>query len=343
MTIQNPQREASADVQAPGAPGDVISPTEIDELIAEVSAVADEPETTEVEGVHDFDFRRPNTFSRDHVRALSIVHETFARQAGTVLSTSLRAVSQVTVASVDQVPYDDYIGSSPNPSLLAVVSLEPLPGEGILQMPLPLAMSILDRQLGGSGAGPYPARALTDIEEGLITEVLERCLTELASAFDSLVTLDLKIVQLESNPQFAQIVAPSDMVVVAVFDTRIGGEEGELSFCIPFSSLQPRLEAIAGHSLGGDRRFGDLAGAAAAMDRAMQNVPVDVSVRFDPVVLTSSELVGLEPGDVVPLGHAADQPLTLIAGGVPFLAAVAGRKRKRLACRIVDTDTQGAP
>lgn len=343
MTIQNPQRAVSADLPPSTAAGAVISPAEIDELIAEVSAVADEPAAPAAEGIHNFDFRRPNTFSREHVRALSIVHETFARQAGTVLSTSLRAVSQVTVASVDQVPYDDYIATSPNPSLLAVVSLEPLPGEGILQMPLPLAMSILDRQLGGSGAGPYPSRALTDIEEGLITEVLERCLTELTSAFDSLVTLDLKIVQLESNPQFAQIVAPSDMVVVVVFDTRIGGEEGEMSFCIPFSSLQPRLEAIAGHSLGGDRRFGDPAGAAAAMDRAMQDVPVDVTVRFDPVLLTSSELVGLQAGDVVPLGHGADQPLTLIAGGVPFLAAVAGRKRKRLACRIVETDTQGAP
>lgn len=341
MTTRNLQRKATDAVEA-AAPEDVISPTEIDELIAEVSSAVDQPAPPARDGVQDFDFRRPNTFSRDHVRALSMVHETFARQAGTVLSTSLRAVSQVTVASVDQVPYDDYIAASPNPSLLAVVSLEPLPGEGILQMPLPLAMSVLDRQLGGSGTGRYPSRALTDIEEGLITEVLERCLAELASAFDSLVRLDLRIVQLESNPQFAQIAAPSDMVVTAVFDTRIGGEEGQLSLCIPFASLQPRLEAITGHTLGGDRRFGDLSGAAAAMERAVQDVPVDVSVRFDPVMLTSSELAGLQVGDVVPLGHAADQPLTLLAGGLPYLAAVAGRKRKRLACRVVEPDSPGA-
>lgn len=343
VTIQNSERATTEDAAPAAEAAEVLTAAQIDELIAEVSAPEAAPTSAEPRGVHEFDFRRPNTFSREHVRALAIVHETFARQVGTVLSTHLRAVSQVTVASVDQVPYDDYIGASPNPSLLAVVSLEPLRGAGILQVPLPLAMAVLDRLLGGSGTGTYPSRALTDIEEGLITEVLDRCLEELASAFDSLVTIEPEIVQLESNPQFAQIAAPSDMVVVVVFDTRIGGQEGQLSLCIPFASLQPRLEAITGHSLASDRRFGDVAGAATAMDRAMRGVPVDLAVRFEPVTLTSREVVGLQVGDVLHLGHPADHPLTVLAGGVPLLAAVPGRKRKRLACRIVEPDTQGAP
>jgi flagellar motor switch protein FliM len=344
VTIQNPQQAATDDdAESQDASGEGITTAQIDELIAEISTPQPEASEASDKGVHEFDFRRPNTFSRDHVRALAIVHETFARQVGTVLSTSLRAVSQVTVSSVDQVPYDDYIAASPNPSLLAVVSLEPLSGAGILQVPLPLAMSVLDRLLGGSGTGPYPFRALTDIEEGLISEVLDRCLEELASAFESLVAIEPEIVQLESNPQFSQIAAPSDMVVVVVFDTRIGGQEGQLSLCIPFASLQPRLEAITGHSLAGDRRFGDVTGAAAAMDRTMHDVPVDVTVRFDTVTLTSREVVGLEVGDVLPLGHPSTSPLTVLAGEIPVFAAVPGRKRKRLACRIVEPDTQGAP
>lgn len=343
VTIQSSQQEqqaSGADV-APEVP-ERFSIEEIEELIAEVGApVRDEP--TRGSGVHEFDFRRPNTFSREHVRALAIVHESFARQLGTVLSTSLRAVSQVNVASVDQIPYDDYITASPTPSLLTVVSLEPLSGAGILQVPLPLAMSVLDRLLGGSGTGPYPVRALTDIEEGLITDIIDRCLEQLAAAFESLVAIEPEIVQLESNPQFAQIAAPSDMVVAVVFDTRIGGQEGQLSLCIPFASLQPRLEAIARHSLSGDRRFGDVTGAADAIHRAMTEVPVDISVRFEPVTLTSNDVAGLRVGDVVPLGHPTEHPLAVLAGGVPLLAAVAGRKRKRLACRIVDPPPGGTP
>ena len=289
-------------------------------------------------GPQPFDFRRPNKFSREHVRALGLVHETFARQIGTVLSATLRSVSHVSVSSVEQLSYDDYINASPNPSLLTIISLEPLSGAGILQLPLPLTMSIVDRLLGGNGTGPYPSRALTDVEEGLITEVLDRCLTELASAFESLVSIAPKIVELESNPQFAQVAAPSDMVVVVVFDTSIGGHRGEISLCIPFVTLEPRLDAITGHN---ERRFGDVAGAAAAMEQVMQDVPVDVSVRFSPVTLTSGEVVRLQVGDVLPLRHPSDRPLAVLAGGIPLLPAVAGRKRNRLACRIVDADLEG--
>lgn len=318
-----------------------VSLEEIAELIAVVAPASEAAGPAMAGGPQDFDFRRPNKFSREHVRALQIVNETFARQLGTVLSTTLRAVSQVTVASVNQVSYDDYVTSSPNPTLLALLSLEPLAGAGILQVPLPLAMSVLDRLLGGSGAGRYPGRSLTDIEEGLITEVLERCLQELASAFDSLVAINPEIVQLESNPQFAQVAAPSDMVVVVIFDTRIGGQEGQLSLCIPFSSLQPTLERVTGHSLSGDRRPEELASAAVAVDLAIRGVPVDVSVRFTPVTLTSQEVVDLRPGDILPLGQPADRPLTVLAGDVALLSAVAGRKGKRLACRIVEPDPEG--
>lgn len=343
MTNQKPQSDAppSTEPVSSAALGEAVSLEEIEQLIADAAPVQQVTPAAAANGVHDFDFRRPTKFSREHVRALEIVQETFARQLGTVLSTTLRAVSQVTVASVDQLPFDDYISSSPNPSLLTILTLEPLAGAGILQVPLPLAMSVLDRLLGGNGTGPYPARPLTDIEEGLIVEVLERCLGELSSAFESLVDLQPEIDHLESNPQFVQVAAPSDMVVVVVFDTRIGGQEGQLSLCIPFASLQPCLEAVTGHSLVGERRFEDLERAATAMDHAMQTVPVDVSVRFAPVTLTSEEVVELRVGDVLPLNHPADEPLTLLAGGVTILPAVAGRKGKRLACRIVDHPLEG--
>lgn len=321
---------------------DAVSLEEIEQLITDAASETSPSASVRADGPQQFDFRRPNKFSREHVRALELVNESYARQLGTLLSTTLRAVSQVTVASVSQQSYDDYITSSPNPTLLTIISLEPLSGAGILQVPLPLAMSILDRLLGGIGTGPYPSRPLTDIEEGLLNEVLVRCIDELTSAFESIVALEPVIVQLESNPQFAQVAAPSDMVVVVVFDTRIGGQEGQLSLCLPFASLQPALERI-GHRLAGDRQRKDEDRAAVAMEQAMQDVPVDISVRFATVTLTSEEVGGLQVGDVLPLDHPTDRPLSLLAGGVALAPAVAGRKGKRLACRIVDSDLQGEP
>src|SRR4051794_41793684 len=106
-----------------------------------------------------YDFSRPNRFSREHVRALQIVNDTFARQLATVLSTTLRTASQAGVASVTQMTYDEYVRRTPNPSLLAVLSLEPLPGAGVFQLPLGIAMGVIDPPLRGPGPRPPPQPA----------------------------------------------------------------------------------------------------------------------------------------------------------------------------------------
>ena len=205
-------------------------------------------------GPQPFDFRRPSKFSRDHARALQIVHETFARQFTTILSTTLRSVSQVTVSSVDHVSYDEYVRSSPELAFLAILNIDPLPGAGILQLPLDIAMAAIDRLLGGTGQGGQPSRALTDIESSLLRELVQRVLRELDYSFESLVKTSTSIVQLESNPQFAQVAAASDMVVVATYDVRIGHKDSTASLCIPFTALQPVLEQVSGNALFADRK-----------------------------------------------------------------------------------------
>jgi flagellar motor switch protein FliM len=320
-----------------------LSLEEIDSLIAEVS----DPGPSASRGAHGgpvtrtgvavpFDFRRPNKFSRDHVRALQIVNETFARQTGTILSTTLRAVSTMTLTSVDQMTYDEFIRSLPNPTVLGILSLEPLNGAGLFQIPMHLAMAIIDRMLGGSGSGTFPSRPLTEIESTLMRTIIDRALSELAYSYESLVELEPALVQFESNPQFAQVAAPSDMVVVSTYETRVGGELGEISLCLPFSSLQPVLDRAVTHSLFADRSAGDPLVIRGAISNRIEQVPVEVSVRFGSVTLTSAEIVGLREGDVLPLHHRTEEPLTVTAVGHPLLKATPGKRGKRLAVMIVD-------
>jgi flagellar motor switch protein FliM len=287
-------------------------------------------------GLQPFDFRRPSKFSRDHARALQIVNETFARQFTTILSTTLRSVSQVSVASIDHVSYDEYIRSSPDTSFLAILNVDPLPGAAILQLPLGIAMAAIDRLLGGNGEGNQPARALTDIESTLMRQLLVRVLRELDYAFESLSKVTTSIVQLEFNPQFAQVAAPSDMVVVATFDLRIGGKEAPATLCLPFTALQPVLEQVTGHALFADRKGTDAEESARAMTAGLSAVPVDVAVRFDPVTLTSSDILNLSVGDVLPLRHPVNAPLAVCAADSTCAMAVPGSKGRRLAFMIVD-------
>ncbi len=283
-----------------------------------------------------YDFRRPNKFNREHQRALQIASETFARQFTTVLSTTLRAVSQVQVASVGQVTYDEYIREIPNPSYLAVLSLAPLPGTSLLHLPLPVVMTAVDRLLGGTGTGTAPVRPLTDIEDGLAKGLLARVLRELSYAFESLTPVDPQVLSQESNPQFAQVASATDMVVVLGFDVRIGSISGDVTLCLPFTSMQPVLDEVTASSFLSGREVADPTALRSAMADRIGDAGVTVAVRFGGVDLTSREVVELRPGDVVPLHHRTDRPLSVSVDGVDRFHAVAGRRGARLACVVVD-------
>lgn len=287
-----------------------------------------------------YDFRRPNKFNREHQRALQIASETFARQFTTVLSTTLRAVSQVQVASVGQITYDEYIRDIPNPSYLAVLSMAPLSGTSLLHLPLPLVMTAVDRLLGGTGTGPTPQRSLTDIEDGLVRGLLGRVLRELAYAFESLTRIDPTVVHQESNPQFAQVAAATDMVITLGFDVRIGAVEGVATLCMPFTSMQPVLDDVTANSLLAGREVTDPSALQQALGDRLGAAPVTVAVRFQDITLSSRQVVDLRPGDLVPLNHRVDRPLAVSVDGVDRFAAVAGRRGARLACVVVEP---GAP
>ena len=244
------------------------------------------------------------------MRAFQIVHETFARQLSTVLATTLRAGASCSFGKVEQLTYDEYVRSLPNPSYMVILSLNPLPGAALLQFPLPITFAAIDRLLGGTGDAASPKRPLTEIEQNLMRSVVDRALRELEYAYETLVRVEAEIVQQEFNPQFAQIAAPSDMVLVVSFELRIGEKKGTATICVPFATLAPVLEHLASQSLFQDQRGEDPDVWRQKLETALYRVPVELHVRFASVALTSSEIVALQVGDIVPLNHGIDEPVT---------------------------------
>ena len=259
-----------------------------------------------------YDFKSPNRFSREQVRALQMVNETFARQMATVLSTTLRLVAHCGLDEVEQLTYDEYSRSLPNPSLLAVVEFTPMGGDGVFQMPMTVVMSIIDRLLGGPGTDEQPIRGLSDIEAGLIRNLVQRIVRELTYAFDTLAAVKATVQSLESDVQLLQLAPPQDPMVVSNFDIKIGELTSTATLCMPISTVQPMLDVLK------DKPTLELTGPQSAA-----------------VHLTSGEILDLEVGDVLPLRHPTNQPLTLSADGIPVAAAVPGSHGTRLACQIV--------
>ncbi|SEL18550.1 flagellar motor switch protein FliM [Blastococcus sp. DSM 46786] len=283
-----------------------------------------------------YDFRRPTKLSREHVRVMQIAQEGFARQATTILTTFLRAGARLELDGIEQFSYDDYVGTLPNPSFISTFTLEPLAGKGLLAFPLDIAMAMVDHMLGGSGAAAQPNRPMTAMETTITNHLLDRLLDEFAVSLVSVAEIQPVLVGREYNPQLAQAAAGSDTVMVASFTMSVGDREGEATVVLPFSSFAQALNNAASPQLSESALRKRQRAREALIDR-LNLVPVDVSVRFAPLTVSSSDLLSLAVDDVLLLRHPRDSPLEVTTNDVTFAYAIASNHRRRLAASIVPT------
>ena len=283
-----------------------------------------------------YDFRRPTKLSREHVRVLQIAQEAFARQATTILTTFLRAGARLELVGIEQYSYDDYLATLPNPVFLTTFTLEPLAGKGLLAYPLDMAMAIVDHMLGGSGRAEQPNRPMTAMESTITTHLLSRLLDEFATSFATITEIQPALSGYEYNPQLAQAASGSDTVMVARFEMSVGSREGEATLVLPFSSFASALNNAASPQLS-ETALAKRRRAAEAVTARLNLVPVDVSVRFAPLTVSSADLLSLAVGDVLLLRHPPDSPLEVTTNDVTFAYAIASNHRRRLAAAIVPT------
>lgn len=281
-----------------------------------------------------YDFRRPTKLSREHVRTLQMAYESFARMYGTLLSSKLRVVSQVSLIAIEQLTYAEYLEQLENPTVLALIELEPLPGVSIFEFSLSTALASVDHLLGGPG-GPQPQRTLTDIETPLIHSLLEQILSEFKTAFEPIAEIRPRLTRVEYNPQFVQASSASEAMIVASFEMRVGSEDCVATICMPFGSIFTKLQGeSAGSSLTDVQRTAREQ-AHRNMAANLHSTPIDVSVRFESIRMAPSDLIALQPGDIVQLNHSVTTPLAVSSAGITFAHAVPGSAGKRLACLVV--------
>ncbi|HEY1133175.1 MAG TPA: flagellar motor switch protein FliM, partial [Nocardioides sp.] len=169
-----------------------------------------------------YDFRRPIQLSREHARILQIGFDGFARQATTVFTSSLRTVSAMTLRAVEQRSYAEYVDGLGSSTYLTLFTADPMPGLGVLEIPLAATMTSIDHMLGGPGGGDQPQRPLTEIEARVVGGFVERLLAEMRYSLASIVALEPEVKGVEYSPQFAQAAGAADVMVVATFQLRIG-------------------------------------------------------------------------------------------------------------------------
>ncbi|MDR0643629.1 MAG: flagellar motor switch protein FliM [Treponema sp.] len=283
---------------------EVLSQDEIDQLLTAINSGETEPEDfrpAETHKIKIYDFKRPDKFSKEQIRTISIMHETFARLTTTSLSAQLRSMVHVHVASVDQLTYEEFIRSIPTPTTLAIINMDPLKGNAILEIDPAITFSIIDRLFGGSGQGTKAHHELTDIETSVMEGIIVRILGNMREAWTTVIDLRPRLGQIDTNPQFAQIVPPTEMVVLVTLETKVGEVEGMMNFCIPYLTIEPIISKLSAQFWYSSVRRGTTAENLNIIKEKLSSVDVNVVAEIGTIQVSVRDVLSLQVGDVVRL------------------------------------------
>jgi len=227
---------------------EVLSQDEINQLLTAINAGDAEPDDIEsapdTRRIKIYDFKRPDKFSKGQIRAISMIHDTFSRLTTDSLSAKLRCMARVHVASVDQLTHEEFIRSIPTPTTMAIIDMDPLKGGAILEIDPAITFVIIDRICGGIGGLTKFNHELSDIETSIMKGVIVPMLGNLSEAWVTVLDIHPGLLQIETNPQFVQLVPPTDMVLLVTLETNIGDVAGMINICIPYTTIKPILENI---------------------------------------------------------------------------------------------------
>lgn len=327
---------------------EVLSQSEIDKLLSALSdgtVSAEEVKADEEQKkVKVYDFKRPDKFSKDQIRTLFMLHETFSRTLNTYLSTHLRTIVSVEVASVEQLTYQEFVQSMSNPSVISILAVPPLKGNIIMEVNTEIAFAFIDRMFGGEGKTQIKPRVLTDIEEVVMKRFTDTAMEDLRDAWSNVVQFTPTLEATESNPQFTQIVPPSDMVVIVTIQMKIGEVEGMMNICIPYLVLEPIMSKLTttfwvASSVTKD----DDPEQVKILEKKIARTKVPFVVQLGEVTITINEFLTLSFGDVLRLNTKVDDDLLCLVGKRPKFYCRPGTAGKKMAVQItrIKNSTEG--
>lgn len=314
---------------------DLLSQDEIDALMDGVTggAVAtgnDEPLPSDA--VVPFDFTQQDRIVRGRLPTLEMVNDRFARFFRTALFGVLRKTCEVSVLGVKMVKFAEYVHGLSLPSNLNLVRIKPLRGTALVVFEPRLVFTVIDNFFGGDGRfhARIEGRDFTATENRVIQIMLTELFGAMHEAWAPVLGLDFEYLSSEINPQFANIVSPTETVVVSRFHVELDGGGGEVNLTMPYAMVEPirtLLDAgVQSDRMDRDDRFAEM------LQEEVLDAEVDLSSLLLETRLSLGEFLHLRPGDVIPV--QLPEMALVYAEDVPVFRGRYGRSNGRNAIRF---------
>ena len=289
-----------------------------------------------------YDFRHPNRVSKDQLRTIQTIHESFARGFATHLSTRLRSLVDIDLTSVDQLTYSEFIMSMADPSAVYIFNIKELEGDAILEISPQLVLYIIDRSFGGEGGVIQEAREITIIEQNVMKKIVDNALEQLVRAWQNVTPLTLELRDFETNPQLIQISPPGETAIMISFEVKISDFSSLLNLCFPYFVLEdvmPKLSAQ--HQIAHNQKKRSHHDES-IVEHKLRKTEISLSVNLGKTELSLREVLDLEEGDIVRLDNRLDQMLEVIIGDTAKFRGKPGICHGHKAVQIVSEIREGA-
>ena len=324
--------------------GEVLSQNEIDSLLQALSTgeldVDDMPKDGDKQ-VKSYDFKRPAKFSKEHLRTMEIIFEHYGRLLSTNLPVYLRKNIQVAVASSETVTFSEFTNALSNPVILGIVNFAPLPGNTIIELSANLGFAMIDRMLGGRGTPLDKSREFSEIEMTIVEKIMVICMQLLREPWKNVIEINPVMERIETNAQFAQVISPNDMIAIITLNLKIGDTEGMMNVCLPYFTLENVMDKLntkywfSSMQNSSDENYHEY------IQSLIKKVEIPVKAVLGESVVTVSDFINLQVGDIIRLNSKVDNELDIYVGNIRKFTALPGSHKDSYAVRISEIVREG--
>ena len=324
--------------------GEVLSQSEIDNLLAALSSGeidADEVNSADEKQEKDYDFKRPTKFSKEHLRTLEIIFEHYGRLLSTSMPVYLRKSVQVAVTSSETVIFSEFSNSLSNPVILGIVDFQPLGGTILIELASQLGYAMIDRMLGGAGDPLEKSREFTEIEMTIIEKMMVIFMQLMREPWKNVVDINPMMERIETNSQFAQIIAPNDMIAIVTLNIKIGDVEGFMNVCLPFFTLESVMDKLNTKFWYANMQEQSNENFEEYIEALIKRVNVPVKAVLGQTSISVTDFVNLQVGDIIRLDTEVEQDLTVYVGNIKKFTALPGTSRDKNSVRVTSVIREG--
>ena len=314
---------------------DLLSQDEIDALLHGVDDVEEEEtseDSAESKDMMEYDFSSQDRIVRGRMPTLEMVNERFARHLRISLFNMMRRTAEVSINGIQMIKFGEYVHTLFVPTSLNMVRFRPLKGTGLITMEARLVFILVDNFFGGDGRyhAKIEGREFTPTERRIIQMLLKIIFEDYKEAWSPVMDVSFEYLDSEVNPAMANIVSPTEVVVISSFHIELDGGGGDFHVALPYSMLEPIRELLDA-GVQSDKEDTDMRWSKALRDEIM-DVPVELNTKFLEVDLPLRKIMDLKEGDIIPI--EMPETLTVLIEDLPTYRAKLGRVREHMAIKI---------